>query len=216
MFTAQTAGVGGNVVEIRSKAADGSGSEKAVIPLKAGYHYPAWSPDGKYVSYLWGAGEKQVSLWIVPVTGDSKPEAVVQPPSAQSNIYDYRVSPDGRWVAYSSDESGQREVYLTTFPEGKGRWRVSANGGSFPAWSGNGKELFYGNLTSDFFVCPITAKGSEVAVGTPRHLFHTGTPGIGVSFDISSDGKRLLMNHADEEMQAPLHLLTNWPAELKK
>ena len=216
MFTAQTAGVGGNVVEIRSKAADGSGSEKAVIPLKAGYHYPAWSPDGKYVSYLWGAGEKQVSLWIVPVTGDSKPEAVVQPPSAQSNIYDYRVSPDGRWVAYSSDESGQREVYLTTFPEGKGRWRVSANGGSFPAWSGNGKELFYGNLTSDFFVCPITAKGSEVEVGTPRHLFHTGTPGIGVSFDISSDGKRLLMNHADEEMQAPLHLLTNWPAELKK
>jgi eukaryotic-like serine/threonine-protein kinase len=216
MFTAQTARGGGNVVEIRSKAADGSGQEKTVIPVKTGYHYPAWSPDGKYVSYLWGDGEKQVSLWIVPVTGDSKPVAIVQPPSAQSNIYDYRVSPDGRWVAYSSDESGQREVYLTTFPEGTGKWRVSANGGSFPAWSGNGKELFYGDLTSDFFVCPITAKGSEVAVGTPQRLFHTGTPGIGVSFDVSLDGKRLLVNHADEETQAPLHLVTNWPAELKK
>lgn len=216
MFTAQTARVGGNVVEIRSKAADGSGQEKIVIPFKTGYHYPAWSPDGKYVTYLWGDGEKHVSLWIVLISGDSKPIAVVQPPSAQSNIYDYRVSRDGRWVAYSSDESGQREVYLTTFPEGRGKWRVSARGGSFPAWSGNGKELFYGDLASDFFVCPITVKGSEVEVGTPQRLFHTGTPGIGVSFDVSADGKRLLMNHADEEMQAPLHLLTNWPAELKK
>jgi serine/threonine protein kinase/WD40 repeat protein len=216
MFAAHTAKSGGNVVEIRSKAADGSGPEKTVIPLKAGYHYPAWSHDGKYVTYLWGDGEKQVSLWIVPVTGDSMPVAIVQPPSAQSNIYDYRVSPDGRWVAYSSDESGQRELYLTTFPEGTGKWRVSANGGSFPAWSGNGKELFYGDLTSDYFVCSITAKGSEVAVGKPQHLFHTGTPGIGVSFDVSLDGKRLLVNHADEETQAPLHLVTNWRAELKK
>jgi Tol biopolymer transport system component len=216
MFIAQTVRGGGNVVEIRSKAADGSGPEKTVIPLKAGYHYPAWSPDGKYVTYLWGDGQKQVSLWILSVIGNSKPTAIVQPPSAQSNIYDYRVSPAGRWVAYSSDESGRREVYLTTFPEGTGRWRVSTNGGSFPAWSGNGKELFYGDLTSDYFVCSVTAKGSEVAVGTPRHLFHTGTPGIGVSFDVSLDGKRLLVNHADEEMQAPLHLVTNWTRELKK
>lgn len=215
MFTAQTSR-GGNVVEIRSKAADGSGPEKTVIPLKTGYHYPAWSPDGKYITYLWGDGEKQVSLWIVPVAGDPKPAAIVQPPSAQSNIYDYRVSPDGRWVAYSSDESGQRELYVTSFPKATGKWRVSVNGGSFPAWSGSGKELFYGDLTSTFFVCPITTKGSEVAVGTPQRLFHTGTPGIGVSFDVSSNGNRLLLNHADEETQAPLHLLTNWTAELKK
>ena len=187
-----------------------------MIPVKTGYRYPAWSPDGKYVTYLWGDGEKQVSLWIVPVSEGSKPVAIVQPPSSQSNIYDYRVSPDGRWVAYSSDESGQRELYLTTFPEGTGKWRVSSNGGSFPAWSGNGKELFYGDLRSDFFVCPITPKGSRVAVGTPQRLFHTGTPGIGVSFDVALDGKRFLLNHADEEMQAPLHLVTNWPAELKK
>jgi Tol biopolymer transport system component len=215
MFTVPVANGGGNV-EIRSKAADGSGSEKTVFSAQNNYHYPAWSPDGKYLTYLWGDGEKQVSLWIVPVSGDSKPVAIVQPPSAQSNITHYRVSPDGHWVAYVSDESGQWEVYLTTFPEGKGKWRVSPSGGVYPAWSGNGKELFYKDATDDFYVCSITAKGSDVAVGTAQHLFHASTPGIGVSFDVSLDGKRLLVNHADEEMQAPLHLVTNWPVELKK
>jgi hypothetical protein len=76
--------------------------------------------------------------------------------------------------------------------------------------------VFYKDLTDDFYTCPVTAKGSEVVVGTPQHLFHASTPGIGVSFDVSSDGKRLLVNHADEETQAPLHLVTNWLAELKK
>ena len=215
MFTAQTATGGGNF-EIRSKAADGSGPEKPVIPVQTAYHYPAWSPDGKYLTYLWGNGEKEVSLWIVPIAGNEKPVAVVQPPSAQSNIFSYRVSPDGHWVAYTSDESGQWEVYLTTFPEGKGKWRVSPNNGIDLAWNGNGKELFYKDSTDDFFTCPITTKGSEVIVGKPKHLFHASTPGIGISFDVSFDGKHLLVNHADAEMQAPLHLVTNWPAELKK
>jgi Tol biopolymer transport system component len=206
---------GGGSVDIRSKAADGTGLEKTLLSQN-NYHYPAWSPDGKYITYLWGDGEKQVSLWILSVAGDSKPIATVQPPSAQSNLSYYRVSPDGRWVAYSSDESGQREVYLTTFPEGKGKWRVSANGGDFPAWSGNGKELFYQNVTNNYLVCSFTVKGQEAVIGKPQHLFQASTPGIGVPFDVSLDGKRLLVNHADEEMQAPLHLVTNWPAELKK
>jgi eukaryotic-like serine/threonine-protein kinase len=219
MFTVQSAKGGGNF-EIRSKAADGSGQEKTWIPvpdrLLNNYHYPAWSPDAKYLTYLWGDGEKHVSLWTLPVAGGSKPVMTVQPPSAQSNIIHYRVSLNGHWVAYSSDESGENEVYLTTFPEGEGKWRVSANGGVMPAWSGDGKELFYRNTTDDFFACPIATKGLEVVVGNPQRLFHASTPGIGVAFDVSLDGKHLLVNHADEEVQAPLHLVTNWPAELKK
>jgi len=210
---------GGGVTEVRSKAADGSGSETTVIPAPdngRAISYPAWTPDGKYVTYLWGVGSAPISLWMVPVAGDSKPAVIVQPPSARSNLYTYRVSPDGHWVAYTSDESGPQEVYVTTFPEGKGKWKVSENGGSYPAWSGTGKELFYQDIVNDFFVCPITAKGSEIVVGRPQHLFHASTPGIGVAFDVSLDGKHLLVNHADEEMQAPLHLVTNWPAELKK
>jgi serine/threonine protein kinase len=215
LFSAQVATGGGNV-EIRSKAADGSGTERTVFSEQNNYHYPGWSPDGKYLTYLWGDGEKMVSLWIRPVNGDAKPVAIVQPPSPQSNLTFYRISPDGHWVAYESDESGQMEIYLTTFPEGKGKWRVSSNGGAYPVWNGNGKELFYKNLTDDFFVCTVEPKEAEIEVGTPQHLFHAASPGIGVSFDVSSDGKRLLVNHSEEEAQAPLQLVTNWLAELKK
>jgi serine/threonine protein kinase/Tol biopolymer transport system component len=210
---------GGGVTEVRSTAADGSGSETTVIPAPNNgrpISYPAWTPDRRYLTYLWGDGSAPRSLWMVAAAGESKPAVIVQPPSAQSNLYNYRVSPDGHWVAYTSDESGQQEVYMTSFPGGSGKWKVSVNGGSYPAWSGTGKELFYQDIVNDFFVCPITAKGSDVEVGKPQHLFHASTPGIGVPFDVSLDGKRLLVNHADEEMQVPLHLVTNWLADLKK
>ncbi|MFY9948989.1 MAG: protein kinase, partial [Candidatus Sulfotelmatobacter sp.] len=206
MFSARTATGGGNV-EIRSKAADGSGAEKTLISVQNNYHYPAWSPDGKYLTYIRGDGEKMVSLWIVPVAGDAKPIAIVQPPSPQSDINSYRVSPDSRWVAYVSDESGVQEIYITSFPGGQGKWKVSSNGGAYPAWRADGKELFYQSLANDFFACPIAMKGSEIEVGTPQRLFNTSAPGIGISFDVSADGKRLLINHAEEEAQAPLQLL---------
>ena len=85
-----------------------------------------------------------------------------------------------------------------------------------PRWNPNGKELFYETQANDFFGCPITTKGSEVVIGTPQRLFHTNSPGIGVAFDVFSDGKHLLVNRSEEEVQTPLRLVTNWPAELKK
>jgi serine/threonine protein kinase len=215
IFSALVTSGGGNV-EIRSKAADGSGAEKTLLAEQNSYRIPDWSPDGKYLTYLCCEGEKMVSLWIRPVNGDAKPVAVVQPPSPQSNLSSYRISPDSRWVAYASDESGQQDIYITAFPEGKGKWRVSANSGAFPAWSGNGRELFFKDLTDNIFVCSVTPKGSEIEVGAPQRLFHAASPGIGISFDVSSDGKRLLVNHSEEEAQVPLQLITNWPAELKK
>jgi Tol biopolymer transport system component len=118
VFSLEVAQGGGNA-EIRGKAADGSGPERTMTSEVNNYHYPGLSPDGKYLTFLWGDGEKMTSLWIEPVAGNTKRVAIVQPPSAQFNISGYRVSPDGRWVAYVSDESGQNELYVTTFPEGK-------------------------------------------------------------------------------------------------
>jgi hypothetical protein len=119
-------------------------------------------------------------------------------------------------VAYQSDESGQNEIYVTSFPEGKGKWRVSTSSGAYPAWSANGKELFYESVTSDYYACPLRVNGAEIEVGTPQRLFHTSTPGLGISFDVAADGKRLLVNHSEEEAQVPLQVMTNWLAELKK
>jgi WD40 repeat protein len=195
---------------------------KTRITFEETVQYPAWSPDGKTLAFAvtpgqgGGLGEKMLSLWAVPVAGDAQPVAVVQPPSQRSNIYGYRISPDGRLVAYISDESGQNELYITTFPEGKGKWKVSSGGASYPRWSGNGKEVFFNNLNDDFFSCPLTFKGSEIEVGTPQRLFHASMPGIGVPYDVSADGQRFLVNLAEEEGAAPLFLVVNWPAELKK
>jgi eukaryotic-like serine/threonine-protein kinase len=207
---------GGGLVQVRSKAADGSGSEKILLERPRGYHYPAWSPDGKHLTYIFGMGERMLSLWTLPVEGGVEPVVVVQPPSQRSNIYGYRVSPDGHFVAYISDESGQNELYITTFPEGKGKWKVSSGGASYPRWSGNQKEVFFNNLNDDFFSCPVTFKGSEVEVGTPQRLFHASMPGIGVPYDVSADGQRFLVNLAEEEAASPLFVVANWPAELKK
>ena len=215
IFSAELTTGGGNV-EIRSKSADGSGPEKLLTAENNNYHFPGWSPDGKYLTYLWGDGGKNVSLWIKPANGEGKAVAAVQPPSVQSNLTAYRISPDSRWVAYASDESGEQDIYITTFPGGKGKWRVSANSGAYPAWSGDGRELFFKDLTDTIFVCTVHPKGSEIEVGTPQRLFHAAAPGIGVPFDAFSDGKRLMVNHSEEEAQVPLQLVTNWPAELKR
>ena len=147
------------MVDIRSKAADGSGSETTLSLEPNNYHHPRWSPDGKYLTYIWGDGEKMTSLWIVPVAGGSKPVAIVQPPAPQFTISNYQSRPTADGLHTFSDESGQQELYVTTFPNGKGKWQVPSAGAAYPIWSGNGKELFFKNLTDEIFACSVTAKG---------------------------------------------------------
>jgi eukaryotic-like serine/threonine-protein kinase len=215
IFTLAVAQGGANV-EIHTKASDGSGAENNLTPEANNFHYPALTPDGKYVTYIWGDGEANVSLWLLPVAPGAKPVAIVHPPSPKSNLTGYRVSPDGHWVAYVSDESGQNELYLTSFPGGKGKWKVSANGGAYPAWSANGREIFFNNLSDDIMGCTLAPKGADVEVGTPQRLFHASMPGVGTGFDVSPDGKRVLVNLAEGETAAPLKVISNWPAQLKK
>jgi WD40 repeat protein len=207
---------GGGNLEIHSKAADGSGTERNLTPEPHAYRYPEFSPDGKYLVFNWGEGQKTASIWIVPVKADAKPVAIVQPPSPQSNILNFRLSPDGRWLAYISDESGQNELYLTSFPEGKGKWQVSTDGASYPAWRGDGKELFFKRTNDEFLVSSVTVKGNALQVGAPQRLFRAGVPGFGTPFDVSADGKRLLINLAEEDVVSPLTVFTNWTSALKK
>src|SRR5262249_21162783 len=147
---------------------------------------------------------------------NSQPELVLRPPSAQSNLYQAAVSPDGHWVAYVSDESGENNLYITSFPAAKGKWRVSDKGGSYSGWGKNGKRLCFKSLTDDYFVSAIRIKGTDVEPGIPKHMFHAAVPAIGMTYDVAPDGQRLLVNLAQGESTAPLIIVSNWTAELKK
>jgi Tol biopolymer transport system component len=202
--------------EIRTVPADGSGTETVLLKVQTGVPAPAWSGDGKWLAYLAPTADRQSALWIKPRQGDGPAKVILQAPGAKSLIWMYRISPDSKWVAYSSDESGQTALYIARFPEGTGKWRVSVDSGSYPAWSGDGKNLFYKDFNDDFWVAPVKANGDEMEVGTPRRLFHAGQPGLGVPLDVSPDGQRLLVNLAEDEIVTPLKIMTNWPELLKK
>jgi dipeptidyl aminopeptidase/acylaminoacyl peptidase len=215
IFTALVTSGGGNV-EIRSKAADGSGAEQTACRAEQLPHTRAGRPTE--ISNL-PLGRRREDGFPLDTAGERRRQAGGSRAAAFGAIQplSYRVSPDSHWVAYASDESGQQEVYITTFPEGKGKWRVSANSGAFPAWSGNGRELFFKDLTDIY----LRLHGDTEGIGgrswrAPASVPRRFARNLGISFDVFADGKRVLVNHSEEEAQAPLQLITNWPAELKK
>ena len=219
---------GGNNTVISSKSASGGGAEQSLAggsgtntsspqsPDLRFYDYPAWSPDGRYFTYIQADGPEGAALYAKATSGSEAPFVAVAPASPQSNIGPYRISPNGHWVAYMSDESGRREVYVAPFPKGEGKWQVSTNGADFPAWRADGKELFYGTIAGEVTACSIAEKGSELEIGTPQTLFTANATALGVAFDVTADGKRFLINTAGDEAPTPLHLVVNWAAELKK
>jgi dipeptidyl aminopeptidase/acylaminoacyl peptidase len=212
---------GGGNLEIRTKPANGTGEEKTLVSLPHRYLYPVWSPDGKYLAYIWGLGSQHQGIWAVPQTEGlsgitAQPFKVIEPPATPASVASFRISPDGNWVAYASDESGRYEIYISSFPKGEGKWQVSANGGAFPVWRSDGRELFFEDFTGNFLAAPITARGSEIETGTPKQLFHANVTGVGLPYDVSADGQRFLLNVAGDETPVPLSLIVNWTAGLHK
>jgi eukaryotic-like serine/threonine-protein kinase len=163
-----------------------------------------------------GNGQKGSALWAMPLEGDRTPFVVVQPPSKETSVVMGRVSPDCKWVIYSSDETGRPEVYLAPFPKGDGKWQVSTSGGAYPTWRADGKEIFWSSLDNTFFAATVKANGSDLQVGVPQSLFHEGLIGNGFPYDVSADGQRFLVDRAEEATAAPLYLMVNWTAALKK
>jgi hypothetical protein len=154
-------------------------------------------------------------LWVLPLFGDGKPFPIV--PSAYEERYPV-VSPDGKWMAYQSNESGRGEVYITAFPGGGAKWQVSSVGGTEAKWRGDSKEIFYLDPSDNLVAVDVIASGSSVQLGTPHTLFQA----IGIQreygpFDVSADGKRFLLNSGNlKEGSDPFTLVQNWPAALKK
>ncbi len=152
----------------------------------------------------------------MPLTGERKPFAVITPQSPQNNVFNPRFSPDGRWIAYFSSDSGRLEVYVAPFPSSGARWQISTNGGIYPVWRRDGKEIYYYASDTTLTAVEVSARGSEFQVGDARPLFRFNTPNPGADYDVSFDGRRFLVNYSPQDTITPITLVVNWTAEIKK
>jgi hypothetical protein len=156
-------------------------------------------------------------IWVWQTSGQGKPSLAVRTPL---NAIHGRLSPDGRWLAYASDESGQWQVYVEPFPGSGDKRQISAEGGSEPRWRRDGRELFF--LGSDMKVMSVAMPdGNGFAAGVPKPLFQTRVPLTGNpyrwNYAMSRDGQRFLVcTSVDEGRSSPLTMLLNWTAVLRK
>jgi eukaryotic-like serine/threonine-protein kinase len=200
------------------KSASGAGSPEPLIQSGAWKAPSDWSRDGRYIAYeSQNAKVKgKWSIWILPLFGDRKPFSYLQ------NQFDNDTgmfSPDGRWLAYQSDESGNYEVYLSPFPAGGAKWQVSQGGGAQPEWGHDGKELYYLAPGGKLMEASVKESGSAVQIGTPAELFQEqqmNSSANARAYSVAPDGKRFLVDKAEKGASPPLTLVANWTAGIQK
>jgi len=173
-----------------------------------------WSRDGRYVVYMANELGTNWNVWAMPFKDNQAPQPVLR---TQFNEMDARISPDGRWIAYVSDESGKWEVYVQRFLSPGGKWQVSSAGGKQPQWSHDGKELFYVASDQKLMAAPVRP-GASLDPGTAKQLFqlHATADFFGTSYDVAADGQRFLVTTlVGEEASPPLNVIVNWTEALK-
>src|SRR5262249_50539606 len=126
--------------ELYQKPSDGSAAEVRILEQSSNVYPTSWSRDGRFLVYATDSPNSAADLWVLPLTGDRKPIPFVRTPAAENHG---SFAPDGRWIAYASNDSGQYEVYVQPFPRTGARFQVSRGGGTQPQWRADGRELFY-------------------------------------------------------------------------
>jgi Tol biopolymer transport system component len=200
-------------------SADGSQTPEPFLPADATWIMPySWSPAGKFLAIQKGAMDN-MDIWTLPFAGDRDPSPVLNSPHMEIHP---AISPDGRWLAYASDESQRFEVKIRPLTGGGTVIQVSADGGWEPAWSPDGSALYYRNFAGTRMMAVPVEPGPVLRVGTPRVLFEnsrlvSGWP-WGRNYDISPDGKRFLMITSPPPPAPPTeyHVILNWAQELKR
>jgi Tol biopolymer transport system component len=141
----------------------------------------------------------------------------VAPASAQANIVDFRLSPDGKWLAYTTNESGRLEAFLVPYPNTTaGKWQVSSNGGQWVLWRGDSKELFYFSIDNRVYAVSFNGSGSQPQISAPEPLFSIPNTAFNGFYDVMPDGKRFLLNRTPDQVSTPVSLLLNWTEVVKK
>jgi len=198
--------------DLYMKNVDGAQEEKSVLHEDIDKFPNDWSRDGKYILYT-----RHTDLWFESLPKLEK-SLFLKAPSVLRNG---QFSPDGKWVAYASNETGKWEIYVTSFPEPRGKWQVSVSGGEQPRWRSDGKELFYLSSDSKMMAVPVTT-GANFEARTPVALFQA-TPRQPIPvfdlfvYDVSRDGQRFLINTQVKQAETqPMSVVLNWAAKLNK
>jgi serine/threonine-protein kinase len=214
---------GGGIFWTRS---DGSGKPQLLTQSKKTQFPTSFTPDGKRLAFTEMNPEGALGIWTAPVETDGtglragKPEAFLQSPLEMRNA---RFSPDGRWLAYASDESGMDQVYVRAFPDKGSKWQISNGGGAHPIFSPSGRELFFRNLDNQIMVAGYTVKGDSFLPDKPRMWSEKRLANVGrlSNYDLAPDGKRIVALMPDEstegqKAQSHVIFLQNFFDELRR
>jgi Tol biopolymer transport system component len=198
------------------KRSDGSGAEELLLQGDTQQLEPnSWSSDGKYLIYTKRAGGGLITIgngpgqiWVLPLTGDRQPKMLVQQGSGA------KLSPDDRWLAYMSAESGLLQVYVVPFSGGQGKWQISSNAGVMPHWSSDGRELLYADPGYNIYAVEVKESGGTIQFGAPRIVVNNwSAPQF--FFNLSPDGRKILLDRVSQQVSQYVSVVTNWTAGLK-
>ncbi len=196
------------------KSADGSGAEERLTTSPSAQYPGAFTPDGKTLVFVQNRPSAGSDLWILPVEGDRTPRPFLETPFSESEP---ALSSDGKWLAYQSNESGVFEVYVQSFPVGGRKWQISTDGGRWPLWARNGREIFYRNRNGMMAAAVTPEPGGSapgLTVDKPRLLFQGSFEDV---YSLTPD-ERFVVIQIDSDESAPteVHIVLDWVEELKR
>ncbi len=198
-----------------TKQASGVGDEELLWQAERGVVPFDWSADGRFILFSMSDQQTKLDLWILPLS-ERKPFAFLRSPS---NERGGAFSPDSRWVAYVSDETGTDQVYVQSLPPSGGQWQISTSGGAVPRWRRAGREVFFQSPDNKLMAVEVKASAASFEAGAPKALFEMPPLFVNTTYryDVSADGQRfLILTSVEESAQTPLTVVTNWTAGLKK
>jgi Tol biopolymer transport system component len=195
------------------KPVNGPGGEEELGRFAAQAYPGSVSKDGQYLIYGIVGAKESSGVYLLPLQGERKPKLLLNDPAAA----DVAISPDGKWIAYDSAESGRSEIYVRSFPTGAGKWQVSQDGGTHAMWSADGRELFFRSTASRSSLMSVTvSSGNEFTASAPHALFVFSCNQAGHDYAPMPDGQHILCIKAPESetTATQVNVVLNWAKEL--